>query len=131
VQLNQRNSEVMRFTLRETMERQRAGNRGPTDVAQAEARVALAESQLETAQARLISSREAYIRLVGHPPGQLVPPPPLPQMPATPQDAVVMAMENHPQWLAAKAERRAAGLDVEAADAELYPRVSAIGGLNH
>ena len=52
VQLNQRNAEVMRFTLRETMERQNAGNRGPTDVAQAEARVALAESQLETAQAR-------------------------------------------------------------------------------
>ena len=131
VQLNQRNNEVMRFTLRETMERQNAGNRGPTDVAQAEARVALAESQLETAQARLISSREAYIRYVGLPPGQLVQPPPLPQMPTNPQDAVAMAMESNPQLLAAKAERQAAALDVEAADAELYPRLNAISGLNH
>ena len=131
VQLNQRNAEVMRFTLRETMERQNAGNRGPTDVAQAEARVALAESQLETAMARLISSREAYIRYVGLPPGLLVKPPPLPQMPTNPQDAVAMAMESNPQLLAAKAERQAAALDVEAADAELYPRLNAISGLNH
>src|SRR5690606_34872468 len=107
VQLNQRNGEVMRFTLRETMERQNAGNRGPTDVAQAESRVALADSQLETAQARLISSREAYIRLVGHPPGELIQPPPLPQMPTGPQEAVVMAMESNPRLLAAQAERHA------------------------
>lgn len=44
VQLNRRNADVMRFTLRETAERQQVGNRGPTDVAQAEARVALADS---------------------------------------------------------------------------------------
>ena len=131
VQLNQRNTEVMRFTLRETMERQNAGNRGPTDVAQAEARVALAESQLETAQARLISSREAYIRLVGRPPGELVQPPPLPQMPTGPQEAVAVAMENNPQLLAAQAERQAAWLDVKAAEGELYPRFNAIGGVNH
>ena len=131
VQLNQRNGEVMRFTLRETMERQNAGNRGPTDVAQAESRVALADSQLETAQARLISSREAYIRLVGHPPGELIQPPPLPQMPTGPQEAVVMAMESNPRLLAAQAERHASSLDVEAAEGELYPRLNAISGLNH
>jgi len=112
------------------MERQAAGERGPTDVAQAEARVALAESQLETAQARLISSREAYVRLVGHPPGELVQPPPLPQMPSNPQDAVVMAAESNPLLLAAKAERLAAAADVEAADAERYPRLNGIAGLN-
>lgn len=131
VQLNQRNTDVMRFTLRETMERQNVGNRGPTDVAQAEARVALAESQLETAQARLISSREAYIRLVGRPPGDLIQPPPLPQMPTGPQEAVAVAMENNPQLLAAQAERQAAWLDVKASEGELYPRLNAIGGINH
>jgi outer membrane protein len=131
VQLNQRNTEVMRYTLRETSERQRAGNRGPTDVAQAEARVALAESQLETAQAQLISSREAYIQLVGHAPGSLQPPPPLPVMPATAQEAVVIAIGDNPDLLAAQAEQRAASFDVEAADAGLYPRVNGIGGLNY
>lgn len=130
VQLNRRNADVMRFTLRETVERQQAGNRGPTDVAQAEARVALADSQLETAQARLIASREAYIRLVGVPPGNLVQPPPLPPMPASPQDAVAIAVEHNPRLLAAQAERTAAGRDVEAAEGELYPKLSAIGGLS-
>ncbi len=131
VQLNQRNTEVMRFIVRETSDRQQAGNRGPTDVAQAEARLSLAESQLETAEARLIASRESYIRLVGSPPGDLVPPPPLPQMPATPEDAVAAALNNNPDLLAARAERRAAGFDVEAADGERYPRLNAISGLNH
>ena len=131
VQLNQRNSEVLRFTLRETMDRQQAGDRGPTDVAQAEARVALADSQLETAQARLIGSREEYVRLVGHPPVNLMQPPPLPQMPGAPQDAVEMAVDNNPQLLAAQAEREAAAADVEAAESEFYPRVNAIGGLNY
>lgn len=131
VQLNQRNTEVMRFIVRETSERQQAGNRGPTDVAQAEARLSLAESQLETAQARLIASRESYIRLVGSPPGSLVPPPPLPRMPETPEEAVAAALDNNPDLLAAQAQRRAAALDVEAADGERYPRLNAISGLNH
>jgi len=131
VQLNQRNAEVMRYTLRETSERQRAGNRGPTDVAQAEARVALADSQLETAQAKLVSSRESYIRLVGHAPGRLSSPPPLPMMPATPQEAVAIALEDNPGLLAARAEQSAASFDVESADAGLYPRLNGIGGLNY
>src|SRR5690606_38437643 len=70
-------------------------------------------------------------RLVGSPPGGLVPPPPLPQMPATPEEAAAAALDNNPDLLAARAERRAAGFDVEAADGERYPRLNAISGLNH
>lgn len=131
VQLNQRNTEVMRYTLRETSERRQAGNRGPTDVAQAEARLSLAESQFETAQARLITSRENYIRLVGHAPGDLVSPPPLPQLPGSADEAVAVALDNNAALLAVRAERRAAEFDVEATSAERYPRLNAIGGLSH
>jgi outer membrane protein len=130
VQLNQRNAEVMRFTVRETTERQNAGNRGPTDVAQSEARLSLAESQLETAQSRLVASREQYIRLVGHPPGELMPPPPLPQLPASGEEAVQVAKQNNPELLSAHANAAAAAADVEAADANRYPKFNAIGGIN-
>lgn len=130
VRLNQRNRSVIDYTLAQTRDRFDVGDAGPTDVAQAEARVALAISQLETAEARLIASRENYIRLVGNPPGDLAPPPPLPQFPATSEEAVRVALDNNAALLAAQAENRAARHDIDVADAENLPRVSAIGGLN-
>lgn len=130
VQLNQRNEQVIRYTLRETVDRMQAGDRGPSDVAQSEARVSLAESQLETARARLIGSRENYIRLVGRPAGELELPPPLPAMPAEPGEAVQIALARNPELLAAQAQERAAAFDVEVANAERYPRLSAIAGIN-
>ena len=130
VRLNERNTDVMRFTLGETQDRLRAGNRGPTDVAQAEARLALAESQLENSRAQLIGSRENYLRLVGRPPGELAPPPPLPNLPDAVVEAVDIALDNNPVLLAAMSERMASNHDVEVADAQRYPRLSAIGGVN-
>lgn len=130
VRLNQRNRSVIGYTLSETRDRFDVGDRGPTDVAQAEARVALADSQLETAGARLIASRENYIRLVGNPPGDLAPPPPLPPLPATAEDAVAIALESNPALAAARAETVAAQHDITVAQADGMPRLSAIGGLN-
>ncbi|PMU86865.1 hypothetical protein C1X83_37020, partial [Pseudomonas sp. GP01-A4] len=72
-----------------------------TDVAQSEARLAIARGQLETAQARLISSRESYIRYVGSAPDALEPPPALPNLPADPDAAVDVALKDNPTLLAA------------------------------
>ena len=130
VRLNQRNGEVIGFNLTEVQDRFKAGNRGPVDVAQSEARVSLAVSQLETAQARLISSRENYIRLVGQAPGELAPPPPLPNLPQAPDEAGGIALQGNPDILAARANRSAAGYDVDFANAELKPRLNAQAGLN-
>lgn len=130
VGLNRNNVDVMRYTVKEADDRRRAGSRGPTDVAQAEARLALAESQLETAGARLISSKEQYLRLVGRAPENLELPPPLPQMPASPTDAVEMALANNPEIASARVQRTAAGYDIDVARSQAYPRLSAIGGLN-
>ncbi|HQS95280.1 MAG: type I secretion protein TolC [Novosphingobium sp. 17-62-19] len=130
VQLNERNTEVMLFTLGETRERNSAGNRGPTDVAQAEARLALAQSQLETARAQLVSSRETYIRLVGHPPGQLDEPEVLPNLPATVAGAVSTALANNQELQAARAEVTAAGFDADAAQSARLPRISGVGSVN-
>ncbi|RIV87730.1 TolC family outer membrane protein [Aurantiacibacter zhengii] len=130
VQLNERNLSVMEFTLSETQQRRSAGNRGPTDVAQAEARVALAEAQVANARSQLIASREAFTRLVGMPPGDLMAPPPLPSLPQGPEAAVAMAFENNPELLAAKTELEAARFDVDAAIGQGRPSFSGIGGIN-
>src|SRR3546814_11219078 len=52
-------------------------------------------------------------------------------MPATVEDAVRMALDDNPALQAAQAENRAAAYDVKVADVEDYPRLSAVGGLNH
>jgi outer membrane protein len=73
VRLNQQNSRVLEVNLQATRDRFEVGDLTRTDVAQSEARLALAQSQLRTAEARLIGSRENYIRVVGAPPGVLAP----------------------------------------------------------
>src|SRR3546814_15699979 len=47
------------------------------------------------------------------------------------EDAVRMALDDNPALQAAQAENRAAAYDVKVADVEDYPRLSAVGGLNH
>ena len=70
VGLNQENVKVLEVNLQATRDRFQVGDLTRTDVAQSEARLALARSQLETAQARLISSQESYIRVGRHAAGR-------------------------------------------------------------
>jgi outer membrane protein len=65
VRLNQENVHVLEVNLQATRDRFEVGDLTRTDVAQSEARLALAQSQLRSAEAQLISSRESYIRVVG------------------------------------------------------------------
>ncbi|MFV4741753.1 TolC family protein, partial [Mycobacterium tuberculosis] len=87
--------------LRATRDRYQIGDLTRTDVAQSEARLAQARSDLRSAQANLAASRESYIQLVGKVPSDLQPPPPLPGMPGTAEDAVAVALEHNPDLLAA------------------------------
>src|SRR3546814_7183113 len=80
VQLNQKNVSVLRTNLQATSDRFEIGDLTRTDVAQSEARLALAEGDLRTAEAGLIASRESYIRLVGVAPVDLQQPPTLPNI---------------------------------------------------
>src|SRR3546814_6245820 len=75
---------VLDVNLQATNDRFQVGDLTRTDVAQSEARLALARSDLQTAEANLIGSRENYVRLVGGPPGELEPPPALSSLPASP-----------------------------------------------
>lgn len=133
VQLNQKNVSVLRTNLQATSDRFEIGDLTRTDVAQSEARLALAEGDLRTAESNLIRSRESYIRLVGDAPTDLQPPPPLPNLPTTAEEAVAIALTTNPDIEAANQRLNASRADIGAAQATRAPRVSATvtGGYNN
>ena len=124
VELNRAQVGVLSVNLEATRDRFEIGDLTRTDVAQSEARLALQTSTLESARANLIRSKEVYIQLVGRAPGQLEAPPPLPNLPETPDGAVDVALDNNPDLIAARESREAAGYDRRAANASRLPTVS-------
>jgi outer membrane protein len=131
VRLNEQNVQVLQINLKASADRFQAGDATPTDVAQSRGRLSLAQSQLQNARGRLISSRETYIRLVGDAPGELAPPPPLPNLPADLATAERVALENNPNLLAAQRARGATAGDLQVARAATMPRVNAVVGGNY
>ncbi len=131
VGLNTQNVKVLDVNLQASRDRFQVGDLTRTDVAQSEARLAVSRSQLQSAQAQLISSRESYIRYVGSEPGTLDTPPGLPHLPADPDTAVEVALRNNPTLLAAGKARDAAGYDIGVARANRLPRVSVNVGGNY
>ncbi len=128
VALQRANVGVLTVNLEATKDRFQVGDLTRTDVAQSQARLALAKSQYETAQSNLINSREQYIRLVGEPADNLEPPPPLPNLPTSPQTAVSVALDHNPGLLAAQRQREAARFDIGVARASRLPQLSAVAG---
>ncbi|WP_313534701.1 TolC family outer membrane protein [Sphingomonas sp.] len=124
VRLNQENVHVLEVNLQATRDRFQVGDLTRTDVAQSEARLALAQSQLRSAEAQLIGSRETYIQVVGTPPGVLAPPPALPNLPQDVQTAEQVALANNPFLEAAQLARDASRYDTRVAQAGRLPQVS-------
>jgi len=125
VGLSQNNVQVLEVNLQATNNRFQVGDLTRTDVAQSESRLALARGDLRTAEAQLMEARERYIQLVGHAPVDLQPPPPLPGLPATADDAVDIALANNPDLAAAHKEREATLYDVRVARGLRHPSLSA------
>ena len=125
VTLNRNQVRVLETNLRASRDRFEVGDLTRTDVAQSEARLALAQSSLATAEGRLESSEENYRRVIGELPDELAPPDPLPALPGTPDQAVEIALANNSDLQAIAAQIRAAGRDVSIARAERLPTVSA------
>ena len=114
---------MLTVNLQATRDRFEIGDLTRTDVAQSQARLALAKGDTRTAEANLAAARENYIALIGKPPVNLQPPPPLPDLPASAEDAVQVALENNPDILAARERSKAAGYDINVAGATRQPRV--------
>lgn len=124
VNLNRQNVNVLRVNLQATRDRFEVGDLTRTDVAQSEARLALAEGQLRGVEARLIGSRETFIRVIGQAPGVLAAPPPLPNLPDDVVVAEDVALGSNPNIEAAKIALEATGYDVKSARGTRLPQVS-------
>ena len=127
VELNQNNVKVLETNLEATRDRFQIGDLTRTDVAQSEARLQLGRSQLAESQGQLTASEATYRQVIGHPPGSLAPPPPLPPLPATPDQAVQIALANNPDLFSISRQSIAAGYDVRVAEAGRLPTLSAVG----
>jgi outer membrane protein len=131
VDLNKKNVDVLNTNLKASRDRFQVGDLTRTDVAQSEARLSLARSQLITAQGNLTGSRENYRRVVGSWPTTLDLPPPLPKLPADPDQAVTVSLQNSPAVQSAGAAAKAAGYDVRVARGQRLPTFSIVGGPNY
>jgi outer membrane protein len=96
VSLSERDVAVMEANLKGARGRFRIGDLTVTDVAQSEARLELAQGTLRAARARLIGSREDYLRIVGKPPSGLVMPAALNGLPTSVDGAIEIAMNANP-----------------------------------
>ncbi|MBB3034459.1 TolC family outer membrane protein [Alteriqipengyuania lutimaris] len=131
VGLNANQVQVLQINLEATSDRFEIGDLTRTDVAQSQSRLALARGDLRQAEAALIQARETYIQLVGSAPGELEPPPPLPNLPEDPRMAVDVALDNNPDLIAARERAAAAGYDIDVAGASRLPRLSAFAGYDY
>jgi outer membrane protein len=123
--LNINNENVLREQLQATNDQFRVGEVTRTDVAQAEASLAGAIAQVETAQGNLQTARATYQQVVGYePPADLVEPQPLSLPTRTEQQSIVLAASNNPAVIAAQFNDSAAKNAIEAAFAALLPQVS-------
>lgn len=97
-----------------------------TDIAQARARLASAESGLAQADAQLATSRAAFVRYMGHMPEQLQKPPTF-ILPATLREAQLLARANNPQMIASRFNENAAQAAVFVAKSAGRPTVALQG----
>jgi outer membrane protein len=131
VELNQNNVKVLSTNLEATSDRFKIGDLTRTDVAQSEARLQLGRSQLATAEGRLAASEATYRQVIGHAPGPLAPPPPLPPLPKSEDEAVRIALANNPDLIAISRQAIAAGYDVNVARAGRLPTLSGIASADY
>ena len=131
VELNRNNVRVLGTNLEANRDRFEIGDLTRTDVAQSEARLSDGRARLALAEGRLTSAEENYRRVIGRSPGNLAPPPPLPPLPATADEAVRIALVDNPDNIAAIRVAQAAGYDVRVARAGRLPTLSATGSADY
>jgi outer membrane protein len=131
VELNENNVRVLTTNLEATRDRFEIGDLTRTDVAQSEARLQLGRSQLASAQGQLTASEATYRQVIGRPPGELAPPPPLPPLPANETEATRIALASNPDLLSIQRQALAAGYDVRVARAGRLPTVSGVASADY
>ncbi|WP_238179156.1 TolC family outer membrane protein [Methylobacterium oxalidis] len=131
LELRRNNVEVLEEQLRQTRDRFNVGEVTRTDVAQAEARLAGARSDVSAAEAQLRASIGIYRQVIGVEPRQLAPGRPLDRfVPASLNTAIDIGLKEHPQILSAMHAVDFAEAQVKVAEGILYPQVALQGAVN-
>ena len=125
VALSKSQVNVLERERQQSKDRFEVGDLTRTDVAQSQARLANAQSNLVVAENQLASANQAYLRVVGRLPDDLEALPPLPALPETPGVALDLARENSPNLLAARFDEAAARYDVTNLQQSRLPTVDA------
>jgi len=131
LELQKKNRARLQTQLQATRDRFEVGEVTRTDVAQSEARVAIADADLIQAEGNLISSRVAYERVVGTVPSELEDPDIDISLPDNREEAVEQSVINNFSLIAAKFDERRLGEVVDLVFGELLPTVSLIGSAEH
>ena len=128
LELQRNNEQVLAKQLQATNDRFRVGEITRTDVAQAEAALAGARAQRETAEGSLSVARGTFQQIVGvQPPDDMVPPQPLALPVKTEKDASALAAANNPLVIAALFNDAAAKDAMDVATAALGPQIGLQG----
>jgi len=128
--LQRNNVEVLEEQLRQTRDRFNVGEVTRTDVAQAEARLALSRSQVSLAEANLSTSIARYRQVIGVEPRQLAPGRPIDKyLPRTLDSALKIAFNEHPAINASLHGVDSAELQVRIVEGELAPNLSLAAGV--
>ncbi len=126
--LRNSNIKVLEEQLRQTQDRFKVGEVTRTDVAQAEASVAGARADYFAAQSQLQNSIASYRQVIGEQPTRLEPARPLDRgIPPTLENAIAVAMIEHPSVQSALHAVDVAALQVKIAEGALYPTLSLNG----
>ncbi|QEE42313.1 TolC family outer membrane protein [Methylobacterium sp. WL1] len=131
LELNRNNVEVLEEQLRQTRDRFNVGEVTRTDVAQAEARLAGARSQVSAAESTLRTSIGVYRQNIGVEPRQLAPGRPLDRyVPVSLDAAIAIGLREHPQVVSAIHAVDGAEAQVKILEGQLAPTLSLQGSLS-
>lgn len=130
VRLQQNNVQILTEQLRQTRERFQYGQITPTDIAQAESRLAAGRAQESAARAVLEASLGQYRKTIGDEPKRLVPARSIDGLlPRTREEAEEIALVENPVVVAALHDADAADLNIHVAEGDFMPKLSVVGNL--
>ncbi|MDE5440155.1 TolC family outer membrane protein [Bradyrhizobium sp. CSA207] len=128
VEAQRSNVAFLRETLAVTQRRLNAGDVTPTDSAQAEARLNRGLADLNAAEVALAVSQATYAQVVGNAPSQLRPAEVVDRyLPRSREDAMTMAIREHPAVMAAGFDVDVASTTIRVAEGTLLPSASIQG----
>jgi outer membrane protein len=100
----------------------------PTDLSQAEARLARGQADLNAAEVNLAISQATYMQIVGNAPSRLSPAEPVDRLlPRSRDEATAQAFKGNPAVLAAGYDVDVATTTINVAESSLYPTVTLQG----